>query len=137
MNRIWKPAVCLFGLILCVCAVIFYQQISRAIEAEKNLHATDLVMDVLSVYVTKNNEWPKTWGDISDVRPTGGHGIWDWPDDIEEIRTRIHISFETPVDETKLDAWVNSRNPTYGPSDSWREGLVNAIAASKNVKRQN
>jgi hypothetical protein len=107
--------------------------IIHALEAEGNLHATDLVLDLFCEYYDKHGRFPSNWQELDDVTTTVFHNGWLWPAQKPDIQSRLSVRFDLVHSQRDVARWIAARGPSYGPSVSWLEQIEKRIASSKNA----
>jgi len=126
-------------IVLIVCGVTALAAIGFALyivhgslDAERTLHAYDLVLQLLTVYVNQNSgRWPKNWDDLTTVSLAEQSSIFRWPNEVDEIRQRVYVDFSInglDVAAMNVDDFsaVKQIGPNYGPSERRIRELLEA-----------
>ncbi len=119
--------VAVVGLII---GYLLYRGVTSSIEAEYTLQADRLVLQVLTQHLKENSgEWPSSWKNLQSTVPEAEFGIWKWPNDIDEIKERIHVDFTLETEDVaKMDVdsftAVRQSYPNYGPNEAFIERLI-------------
>jgi type II secretory pathway pseudopilin PulG len=111
--------------LFCIAASIL-QCVTVSLEAEKTLHANQVVLEVLEVYMRENpDRWPQSWEQLSKVNISNDqHWMFSWPEDIEKLRKRVSINFDltrAQVADMRPE-WFSALKPfpPYFPLDEHR-----------------
>jgi hypothetical protein len=84
------------GILVCV-----YLGIS-ALQAEKSLHAVNLVTAVVDRFIQQEKRWPTSWDELRAINAVDVPSMYSWPDDSEAVHELVVINFD--VDLTKIAA---------------------------------
>jgi hypothetical protein len=88
---------CLIALtVVCVATpLLIYHCASRGLEAEWTYEAVMDVLDVTTVYLENNPEWPKSWDDLEQtaMRSESNPSAMPSPDNIAEWKNRVYFDF--------------------------------------------
>lgn len=106
------------GLIVAGWAI--FEGTRTSLEAERTNQAYLLVLDLVSVYVTRTGEWPKGWEALRSTSPRRIRGAWRWPEDVALVQQRVVVDFAVRSEDVGLmtpDSFsaVRQTNPNYGP----------------------
>jgi hypothetical protein len=81
------------GIAILLMIAMFAWSIYRSLEAEKTLHATDIVIDAYAEFCKENaGRFPASWGDLGSAR-VSSRASFAWPDDMARIRERVEVDF--------------------------------------------
>lgn len=70
-----------------------YWGIRCALAAERALHATLLVIDLVREYVVDHQgAWPRSWQDLERLSPRD-RAMFQWPEDAEDVRRYVSVDF--------------------------------------------
>ena len=118
----WKFLVAILILIPCAFGMwLVVHGVLASLEAEKTLHASTLVLDLITEYCQKHpGAWPASWQDLMAACPpcAGGAG-WVWPDDKDKIANRVKIDFKLTAKDVAASSPANfsaiRQQPPYYP----------------------
>jgi hypothetical protein len=124
----------LAGLLICLALVIsgmlvagYIRSVLLVIEAEKNLHATNLTIDLVCKHIELSRSWPSNWEDLLRLKPTDEHGIWIWPQDKCELMQRVFVDFRPSQQMICTEQLIRGRTPTFPASEALSEKLSKLV----------
>ncbi|MCH8046242.1 MAG: hypothetical protein IID44_21235 [Planctomycetes bacterium] len=136
----------LIGVVVVVVLIIgymLYRGVTSSIEAEYTLQADRLVLQVLTQHLKENSgKWPSSWTELQSTVPEAEYSMWKWPNDIDEIKERIHVDFTLQTEDVArmdVDSFTAVRQsyPNYGPNESFIERLIWTARESVGQREEN
>jgi hypothetical protein len=73
-----------------------------ALQAEKSLHAVNLITAVVDRFIQQEGRWPTSWDELRTINAIDIPSMYSWPDDSEAVRELVVINFD--VDLTRIAA---------------------------------
>jgi hypothetical protein len=141
-DRLRKSLAIAIGVVICISFMFSIYVGHVALEAERTLHAYYLVSDLLIVYVNEHSgHWPKRWNDLTQVRPSRHNPAFDWPNDLSEIQSRIHVDFSVTTAQVAVMSPDNFSaltpiGPSYGQLDDCIRDIITLARRESNHSTQ-
>jgi hypothetical protein len=121
--------VCFVAFILCVVLLFVAAGIHKSLEAEKTLHAYDIVIQVVEQSVLQHGgQWPRSWQELETIHQIEPSAGWKWPDDRAEIAKRVQVDFTLSSEQVvKMSPTSFSAIVQFGPSFPPQEFRIAAL----------
>jgi hypothetical protein len=106
-----------------------------SLEAERTHQAYVRVLGATTAFVRGHpGLWPNGWEQLATAAPEGGDWSQTLPDDLEDVRRRIHVDFDlSAADVSKMNAddfsAIRPIGPNYGPDPVRIQMLIDATKA--------
>lgn len=106
--------------------------VRTSLEAEKTHHAYIGVLEALETYLRETDgRWPRDWDELSTAGPQREPRALRWPNDLAEIRRRVHVRFDVTASdvaamEVERFSAVEPVGPNYGPAPYLIEPILKA-----------
>lgn len=139
-KAFWRIVIATILITVVAGVALFVQCTRTAVQAERTLHANELVLRVLTAYVeTTDGDWPTSWDDLVQTVPAESRSMWKWPDDLAALKQRVRINFDVTTDEVlKMKPGhftaVEQIGPNYGPSEAAILDLQDVIRSCRNKR---
>ncbi len=78
-----------------IAAGCIYVGVSTSVHAEKALHATNEVCNLMTEYVQQHNgAWPRSWHEFEQLSlPPNKYSFYHWPEDSKRLQEFVAIDF--------------------------------------------
>jgi len=127
------------ALVVLVVAVLLagwhiYTLIMAADQAERVLHATQLVTLVAEKYVQDYGKWPTSWDDLERI-PFPDRAMYRWPGDSERVKALVHVDFGVSLEQLAKNSprgfqAIKPLKPTFDTYDLYFDSLLATIRHS-------
>jgi hypothetical protein len=130
----------LVALSVCVFGVVTWINARSSLQAESTYQAFNLVLALISEHVEKTSgKWPESWAQLRETSMNESVGGWVWPNDFEEIESRVQVDFSTSTDAViskgRLDfSAVSTVGRSYPPN---RHRIAEFVERLKRVLHDN
>lgn len=144
MVIVKKAKIFFFALLVLILLLVSWvgYGLSTSMRAEETLHAYKLVADLVCVYLNEQGgKWPKDWDGLLAIEPSRTHGVWDWPEESEQVIKRLELDFSVTTAQVAamkvetLDV-IKQQWPHYEHDHYWSARLLEA-AKRWHVRNQN
>jgi hypothetical protein len=117
---IWAALLAFLVLSISLPIVLVRLSLGISVKAQETLGRYRITLELIGTYLNQNSgKWPKSWDDLAKVQHNDFGGI-RWPADIDQIKQRIHVNFDTNTEAVIAGgienfSAVTQSTPNYGP----------------------
>jgi len=130
-TLVGRVALFAMALVAAIAGGLVCISIYTAGQAEKRLHATNLMTGVVTEFIEQEHRWPASWEDLKKAQAGNVPSMYRWPTDVSDLRELVSIDFDialSSVASQSTDSFdaVAPSGPCYPYKDyGYVEALLN------------